>query len=433
MPTIITRGAASANGFGWAVASLGEIYWIGFQNVTFSPSANSESLIVTPQGNIFVGGYYQLGSSQNFYMGLTKDGAPLTLRYTNLSGSLAFSGNSLAINSAGNVIATDSNFNIFVFNDQITLTSTSRSSSFQFGNAITVNKTNGNVTIPVIFLPKGGSGYLEVRIFQSNLTTGVANFRIDLSSLSNINSIGSDSIGNTYLFCGVGSLGIIKLNGSTIQFAKRFGDSSWTNGTGTVSADNNLIITSTNNGNIVTAKINSVDGSVMWQRQINGGSANYSNILSVSTDLENNVYIIPFYSAMNTSGTNVFKYNSSGVLQWQRQIQFSSATAEGSQFRKLVVNNLGSMVLSGYRTTSSNQSPKPLVMKLPSDGSKTGTYNVGFFTFSYSVLNRTTSTVTGVSGQDFSTSRTNLTTFNLTQPALPNTQGIQSTYNYSVI
>jgi hypothetical protein len=136
---------------------------------------------------------------------------------------------------------------------------------------------------------------------------------------------------------------------------------------------------------------------------------------------------------MNTSGTNVFKYNSSGVLQWQRQIQFSSATAEGSQFRKLVVNNLGSMVLSGYRTTSSNQSPKPLVMKLPSDGSKTGTYNVGFFTFSYSVLNRTTSTVTGVSGQDFSTSRTNLTTFNLTQPALPNTQGIQSTYNYSVI
>ena len=71
---------------------------------------------------------------------------------------------------------------------------------------------------------------------------------------------------------------------------------------------------------ILVAKYNS-SGVLQWQRNL--GETSVENAYAIASDSSGNVYISGnYYKAGVTSNWDivVFKYNSSGVLQWQRAL-----------------------------------------------------------------------------------------------------------------
>ena len=83
----------------------------------------------------------------------------------------------------------------------------------------------------------------------------------------------------------------------------------------------------------------------------------------------------------------IAKYNTSGTIQWQRSL---GSTAESSGLH-IAINSLGDIYVSGFTEVSGPRSF--LFAKLPSDGSRTGTYTVGGYSFTYAA-----STLTDAAG-----------------------------------
>jgi hypothetical protein len=73
----------------------------------------------------------------------------------------------------------------------------------------------------------------------------------------------------------------------------------------------------------------------------------------------------------------IFKYNGSGTLQWQRSLSTSGSDATYS----VDVDPFGNLYVTGNTTVSGTNNI--LIAKLPSDGSLTGTYTVGGYSFTY--------------------------------------------------
>ena len=167
-------------------------------------------------------------------------------------------------------------------------------------------------------------------------------------------------------------------------------------------------------------KLNSA-GTKQWARKIEGSasgtiwSASYPRRMAV--DSSDNVYLVSNGDVNNSAsgGANneavmVFKYNSSGVLQWSRYIQ-GSISHMGTQSRITIDGS--DMIISSYGQLQS-PSYSMLFFKLPTDGSKTGSYtNPTYtgFTFYYGVLDVAESedTATTVSSEAYTLATTTIT------------------------
>ena len=127
-------------------------------------------------------------------------------------------------------------------------------------------------------------------------------------------------------------------------------------------------------------------GSLNWQRSLTEPNGTLiANIRGTAVDSSGNVYVSGVYYANSNTDSIAFvaKYNSSGTIQWQRK--FESPNTSGSynrtiSFSSIAVDNDGSLILTGqgYQSTGDITS-KPILIKYPTDGSKTGTYS---FTYS---------------------------------------------------
>ena len=119
-------------------------------------------------------------------------------------------------------------------------------------------------------------------------------------------------------------------------------------------------------------------GAIQWQRVITNSASSYGMVVTnLSVDSSNNIYGTAYTDA---SGTNavIAKWNSSGTLQWQRKLTVSG----GCQFSDVKINSTGtSMYISGYTYASGNYNY--ILLKLPTDGTKTGTYSVGGYSYTY--------------------------------------------------
>jgi len=123
----------------------------------------------------------------------------------------------------------------------------------------------------------------------------------------------------------------------------------------------------------IVAKYDS-SGNLQWQRKLGAGGA--TNYRAIAVDSSNNVYTVGDTSASGTLVLQIAKYNSSGTIQWQRKLS-QTAYIYGS-----AIEILGNDMHIGGKSgaTSGGQF---LFMKLPTDGSKTGTYSVGGFSYTY--------------------------------------------------
>ena len=119
-------------------------------------------------------------------------------------------------------------------------------------------------------------------------------------------------------------------------------------------------------------------GTLQWQRKFGSRTFSiyeYGNGIAVDSS-GTNVYIVGFgKNATDNDDIVIVKYNSSGIIQWQRTL--ASAGTDNDR-------GYGIAVDSNYVYITGYTGAKSLIAKLPNDGSYTGTY--GGFTYAISTL-----------------------------------------------
>jgi hypothetical protein len=172
---------------------------------------------------------------------------------------------------------------------------------------------------------------------------------------------------------------IVKYNSSgSIQWQQTLNGANFTTkaiystGAGNLAAASNQYNT---DSRWVTSLFNQSTGAVIWQRELTGVSGIVAR--GVATDSDGNVYSL---GRVGVTELYIAKYNSSGALQWQRRITMSG----GGMFRPdeatiFVTDNLDFYVGFNHEIGS-------YCLRLPQDGSLTGTYVLGGRTVTYATV-----------------------------------------------
>ena len=258
--------------------------------------------------------------------------------------------------------------------------------------------SSSNVFMGVRMTTTGSDAYAVLAKYNSSGAIQWQRQIFDSTSTTNNFSgrISSDSSGNIYVGGFVNPSGnytaiLTKYNSSGVfQWIRKLRYSAnltvGNGGTAVDSAGNVYLHGRYNNGtdsDLFLAKYNS-SGTIQWQRVL--GSVSNDTGTSIAIDSSDNIYISG-YGAASTSIWIVAKYNSSGTIQWQRTVTCGAAI---SQANFVSIDGLGNMIVSGYTGTSPTQAA---IVKLPTDGSKTGTYSVNGISFVYAA-----STLTDAAG-----------------------------------
>jgi hypothetical protein len=127
-------------------------------------------------------------------------------------------------------------------------------------------------------------------------------------------------------------------------------------------------------------------GVVQWQRTL-GTAYGLPSLSSVVVDSNNNNNIYVSGSVVLSVGVTalyIAKYNSSGVIQWQRQFRkTSSSDLATAGDKNIQVDSQGNLLIAFDARNSSSIG----ILKVPSDGSLTGTYG----SYVYESVNYTSS------------------------------------------
>lgn len=233
------------------------------------------------------------------------------------------------------------------------------------------------------------------------------------ASNSNLAGILDSTRTNLYVLnnlCNDG-VGLLKVTASSfsISFSKRYTPlDTASSGAGLTGDSSGIYLSGSNNapaaGELYVVKVNTT-GAITWQRKLTLTSPWKATPLSLKVDSSGSVYA-HFFMTNNAPATPVttmfiVKYNSSGTIQWQRSIVSASQNmfwrnAQTNVTNKtLQVTTKGDLLISGHAFNyggSGNFGPS-YVARLPSNGSKTGTYtagtpcsNQGSFTYAASSL-----------------------------------------------
>ena len=141
----------------------------------------------------------------------------------------------------------------------------------------------------------------------------------------------------------------------------------------------------------IVAKYDSA-GALTWQRALSE-TALMIQVTGICTDSSNNVYAVGY------KGNNVFavKYNSSGTIQWQRQFYYSTIP-NNTNPNNAYIDSSGSLCFTFYSETPGNANGQFMLAKVPTDGSKTGTYTIGPATITYGASSMTDAAGTATAG-----------------------------------
>lgn len=172
---------------------------------------------------------------------------------------------------------------------------------------------------------------------------------------------------------------------------------------------------------MLIAKYNS-SGTVQWSRTL--GGTGYEEGYGIALDSAGDVVIVGQTTAQGQGQYDfvVAKYNSSGALQWQRLLGGTSSD-EG---RGLALDAEDNIILVGNSGSGSDYSSEVMVVRLPGDGSLTGTY--GPFTYQAATLTDAAGTLTSAASTltEGSTTDLTLSTASLTDAATSLTQEFYS-------
>ena len=388
-----SAGAGSNDAFIAKFDSSGTIQWqrtLGGAN-----SDNGFAIAVDSSHNVYICGDTDTGGSQNEEILVAKYSPSGTIQWQRTLGNTG--------NDKGRGIAVDSSHNVYVT-----------------GYA---RNTSSSPNRDELFLAKyNSSGTIQGHRFLGGSTSDGDDSRamaIDIDSSDNVYMCGStDVVGN-----GNDDLLITKYNSSLqIQWQRTLGNSVKDEGYGcAVDSLGNVYITGytshdVNTNRIVIAKYNT-SGTIQWQRTL-AANLHAHEGYACAVDGSGNVYVTGI--AVIDGGTDfaIAKYNTSGVIQWQRNLRTTGGQTDVA--RAIVTDGSNNFYVCGYTGSPSNV----LLAKLPGDGSLTGTYGsyeyaaitltdaAGTFTDAAATLTDAAGNLTGATSSltDSSSSLTSTTT-----------------------
>jgi hypothetical protein len=302
----------------------------------------------------------------------------------------------VGVDSSGNVFmtgatGTPSKFFLAKYNSSGTLQWQRRlepSSNSSVGNKI-VTDSSGNVYVGATFYDSGISqSVASVIKYNTSGTLQWTRYFAEAAG-SSFGGIGIDSSNNLYISYGSSNYGyVVKYDSSgSYQWGVRT-DSNFYSTKSTTDTSGNTYMYGTNYSAYqrpTIMKINS-SGVKQWERELSAGTASSAD--DVAVDGSGNVYFTSYYY---TGGSRsnlpvIAKYNTSGTIQWQRSFD----SAQDDKDFKISVSSAGVIYING--TSDAAGSNGNILLKLPTDGSKTGTYTINGNSFSYTASSWTSST-----------------------------------------
>ena len=346
---------------------------LGFSN----SSATSEAYWYATIGDASSNKGYdvRVDSSKNVYLsGSSYPDEMIVVKY-DASGSLQWQRKITGDESEITSLGLDSSNNVYVFGNTET--------NSQGGRDFYVAKLNT-------------SGTLQ---WQRGLGSGGT-----YSTDESIGHSATDSSGNTY-GCGYsGALDkmlLFKYNGSgTLQWQRQlslsgqqaFHSDVVLDSSGNVYAAGETDLNTLNDSHLTLVKYNS-SGTLQWQKRLAASSPN-EVALGVDVDSSDNVYVCGtsnFSSYPSNKYIIIAKFNSSGSLQWARTLSFTTFSTVNKDIvaERIRVDGSDNLYISGHTEAEGQGSDDLFVIKLPNDGSLTGTH--GSFTYAVSSFTVTTS------------------------------------------
>lgn len=357
---------------------------------SYNPSASSgwftEDAGTDSSGNLYVFGY-----SSSFVAKYNSTGV---LQWQKTSASVAAfyagyvdaSGNLYAAGTANNgkayIAKFDTNGNVTA---QAELNRSTGPSSFCKGIYV---DTSGNVYVTIVaYINCCTATFVTVKLDTSLAITWQKVF----NSSTDISTVTVDTSGNVYVADNSSGLAVGKFDasGTALWHYNVNNINSYPTGI-TLDSSGNPVVTgafyAAPEYNAFVMKVNA-NGTLAWGRTLVEPSGFQNNANAVSCDASDNVYFTGTQSQNNVPALLVAKYNSSGTLQWQRSM--TNSTWNGAGY---AVSSPGTSFVYVAGRRRSNAGAGSMLGKLPSDGSKTGSYTVGSETFTYSVASNTATT-----------------------------------------
>ena len=265
---------------------------------------------------------------------------------------------------------------------------------------IALDSSGNNVYIGN-YTKSSGSGNYDIHTAKYN-SSGTLQWKRTLGGSGldyNEAGIAVDSSGNAYITGNTNSSGaggydavIAKYNSSgTLQWQRTLGAGSNDYSVGEPAIDssgNFYIVGNTRSGgaggaDILIAKYNS-SGIVQWQRTLGGSNTDMGT--GITIDSSDNVYITGYtdesISPQIPMNIMIAKYNSSGDIQWQRTL--GSSTSGQDYGYGIAADNSGNIYVTAQQSAIGAGGLDIFIAKLPDDGSSTGTF--GVYTYAASSL-----------------------------------------------
>ena len=272
-----------------------------------------------------------------------------------------------------------------------------------FGKGVVVEKSTGDVyMVGDVLVGPSGSQVSDMTVVKYN-SSGVLQWAKQIGNSGvndHCNAVALDSAGNVYmvgssiLSSPAQSAAIVKYNSSgVLQWQKCLsgptnGNLNQFNGIAIDSSDNIFVTGATYVGTLLVGmivKYNS-SGTLLWQRQIYDTSA--ITLEGVSVDSLGNVYA----AGQTNVGGLIVKYDTNGVLLWQRKVTGNNQSLGPALINlySIAFDSSGIMTVGGTLCPDQLRSNTNMfVLKVPNDGSLTGTYLVNEYDVTYAVDDNT--------------------------------------------
>jgi hypothetical protein len=409
MPLLGIRGAASPSAFGF-LASVGGNNWL-----LYYPDNSSPAYTANANASLAIGSDNKVYLTSTFYTT-----SNTFISAFNSSGTNLWQNSTTAGCNSSYTLSTDSSGNLYFgggyANSAFYLTKYNSSGTNQWQVSLWTRNTSPDCSAQT-YVKVDSSGNPIISIMQGFSNTGYAyNWRFGPWFVAKYNSSGalqwSQGItGNSVNYCGVvytdssnnvyavGNVGyyyegdstgdvrevfypyIIKFNSSGVVQWQRIINSENVNVYSVVADSSGNVYVSTLGGNIL--KLNS-SGALVSQTKF---SVYVNSGLYLEIDSSDNIYC--FGKLTYASDFLMIKLNTSLSIQLQRGL---TAPGYSCQFRRGAVGSDGNYVFTGSFYGGANQGYGLLAAKLPTDGSKTGTYTCAGVSFVYAASSVTQST-----------------------------------------